>query len=745
MIRSIQRVKSFGVFRDFRWQGSIPEFKKYNLIYGWNYSGKTTLARMFRSFELKKRHEDFPDSEVQLKSNDGSIHDLSAPDTAPLFRVFNSDFVRNNLSFDDGSAEAILVLGAIDIAKQSDLDKKREERKAIILLKDTNEKKWKQIDAALAKAMSQNARDNIKNPLSIPSYDKTRFEPKVIERKSDYEEYLLSDDELRSCLALYSSQEKKSPVQDIPISITSLSELRGKTIALLKRVVIGSKPLERLKANPAVESWVDEGRLLHENKNTCQYCDQRLPANLLNDLSGHFSVDYEELMAELKVHILEITSAMEENYTCDHQANYYKEYRDLFNKEKLKIEDNIVRRGESLKILQNALVEKQTQAFKSIECPKVDDPTIEIMESFKSIYKVNAEHNARTLGFEEKRDEAFVTLENHYAAALAKDYQFSEQIDVMAGLKTLISKQKESLEKLDSAIRVLEGELSQASLGAEQINEYLFAYFGKNNLQVVVSPIDRFQIVRGSAVARNLSEGEKTAIAFAHFITSVKDGRQPLDDTCIVIDDPISSLDASHLFNTYALIKTQLSGCHQLFILTHSFEFYNLIREWVSDVEKDKIKKPQANWKKWSILHVVCKDNRESILEVIPKELLQFKSEYHYLFSLLYKFNNSGVGEFDRLLTLPNVLRRFMEAFGGIMIPLSKGLKVKLVRILPDEIVRERVWKFINHYSHQRTITRSLTIPDTSECCAVVAACLKAVNEWNNDYYKDLLSEVDDA
>jgi hypothetical protein len=48
----------------------------------------------------------------------------------------------------------------------------------------------------------------------------------------------------------------------------------------------------------------------------------------------------------------------------------------------------------------------------------------------------------------------------------------------------------------------------------------------------------------------------------------------------------------------------------------------------------------------------------------------KFKSEYHYLFSMLYHFDKTGGGDFDRLLNLPNIVRRFMEAFGGIMIPL---------------------------------------------------------------------------
>ena len=251
----------------------------------------------------------------------------------------------------------------------------------------------------------------------------------------------------------------------------------------------------------------------------------------------------------------------------------------------------------------------------------------------------------------------------------------------------------------------------------------------------------RFQIVRTGVVAKNLSEGEKTAIAFAYFITRVRDGRHPLADTRVVVDDPISSLDANHLFNTYALIKTQLAGCRQLFVFTHSFEFYSLLREWVAEDEKDT-KKPQADWKKWGVFLVKRTDAGTAALVEIPKELLKFRSEYHYLFSTLYCYANGGAGNFDCLLSLPNVVRRFMEAFGGIMIPLSTGLKGKMARLFPDEVVRERVWKFINYYSHNTTITRSLTIPDTSECYSVVQACLKAVRDWDPEYFRDLETEV---
>jgi hypothetical protein len=152
--------------------------------------------------------------------------------------------------------------------------------------------------------------------------------------------------------------------------------------------------------------------------------------------------------------------------------------------------------------------------------------------------------------------------------------------------------------------------------------------------------------------------------------------------------------------------------------------------------------KPQTDWKKWSIYLLKRTDAGHAVLEEIPEVLLKFKSEYHYLFSMLYHFDQAGAGDFDCLLSLPNVVRRFMEAFGGIMIPLFTGLHGKMERLFADKVERERVWKFINQYSHNTTVTRSLTIPDTSECKAVVQICLSAVRNWNAVYYEDLKSEV---
>ena len=741
MIRRVQQIKAFGVFADFQWPAGLPEFKQFNLIFGWNYSGKTTLSRVFRCFEMKLPHVDFTGAQAQLKSEDGTVHHLSLPHTAPAFRVFNSDFVRENLSFADGSAAPILVLGAEDIAKQEALKAKKAEREALNLSMESNMRKRNSKTDDIERALTHYARDFIKNPLAEVNYNKSRFEPNVTACKAAPEQHLLDETAVADCLVVYRSTDKKLALVPKTASLTSLAALKEKTASLLVRVVTASNPISRLKVDPTVESWVNEGRPLHDGKDTCQFCGQSLPPDLMTHLTGHFSADYENLMAELGALAKEIEAAQMEEIALDHKNDFYAELSERFTGEKSALGKALKARKSALESLAEAMAAKQTKAFTMLECPAVDDPADRIAASVEAINKIIAEHNSRTAAFDTKRQEAFTKLEKHYAALFVREEKYNEALQQIADFKKTIGEQTKKLGELDSEIRKLEQELSEAAKGAERINELLAAYFGKDDLHVMVSPEKRFQIVRGSVVAKNLSEGEKTAIAFAYFITRVQDGRHPLQDTRIMIDDPISSLDANHLFNTYALIKTQLTTCRQLFISTHSFEFYNLIREWVADDEKDT-KKPQADWKKWGVFLVKRTDDGKAVLEEIPKELLKFKSEYHYLFSTLYHFDKAGAGNFDCLLSLPNVVRRFMEAFGGIMIPLSTGLKGKMERIFSDEVVRERVWKFINHYSHNTTITRSLTIPDTSECKAVVQACLKAVQDWDPDYFKDLETEV---
>lgn len=740
MIHSIQRIKDFGVFADFRWPSTLPPFKKFNLIYGWNYSGKTTLSRVFRCFEQQSHHVDFPGALAHLSDHDGNAHHLSTPQSAPAFRVFNSDFVRDNIFFEEGNATPVLVLGAEDIAKREQLKQKKLQLSVVVTRVAGDKLKKATIENSCDKKLTKTARDLIKNPLSVPSYDKTRFLPKVIECAETPDLFLLNDVLLEQHLSIFRSTDKKPALSEKAPSFSSVAQLAKDAGLLMKKVVTANKPLCRLRDNPAVELWVKSGRALHNDTLTCQFCGQSLPDDLLAELSRHFSADYEVLMSELKEIIQTIADAESEEHLVDDKSAFYNELTARISQEKKSLNKLLIVRKAALSDLRKALIEKQTNAFTAISCPSIKDNSSEIETKINAINEIIRKHNTRTEEFDRSRKDSFSLLEKHYAASFVIDEDYKELLAQIKMLNESIANDTQTEDCLRNEIESLERSLSESQKGAARINELLAAYFAKDDLKITESPDKQFQILRKAVLAKNLSEGEKTAIAFAYFITRTQDGQFPIEDTIVVVDDPISSLDSNHLFNTYAMIKTQLSDCRQLFLSTHSFEFYNLIREWVADDES--IKKPQNTWKNWGVFLVKRRDNGNSLISEIPPELLNFKSEYHYLFSVLYHFNKNGAPAFDCLFTLPNVVRRLLEAFGGIMIPLSSGLKGKMPRLFPNEVERERVWKFINHYSHNTTITRSLIIPDTSECEAVVESCLKAIRNWNTNYFNDLESEI---
>lgn len=71
MIQQIDHLRDFGIYRNFQ-GGGLPAFAKCNLIYGWNYSGKTTLSRLFQILENPERVASWPNSSFRVVLGDGS-------------------------------------------------------------------------------------------------------------------------------------------------------------------------------------------------------------------------------------------------------------------------------------------------------------------------------------------------------------------------------------------------------------------------------------------------------------------------------------------------------------------------------------------------------------------------------------------------------------------------------------------------------------------------------------------------
>src|SRR5690554_3931427 len=122
MLKKINNIKDLGVFNNFTWDnevknkgGAVQSFVDINIIYGRNYSGKTTLSRIARALETGALSDKYGTPSFQLKFTDDSVVTLDALSTHDKnIRVFNEDFVRDNLRFisnPDDSIEPFAILG----------------------------------------------------------------------------------------------------------------------------------------------------------------------------------------------------------------------------------------------------------------------------------------------------------------------------------------------------------------------------------------------------------------------------------------------------------------------------------------------------------------------------------------------------------------------------------------------------------------------------------------------------------
>ncbi|ECP8896666.1 AAA family ATPase, partial [Campylobacter jejuni] len=213
---------NFGSYKNFKWGNNLEEFKTINIFYGRNYSGKTTLSRIARSFELKKHNEDFLDGNFKIKLEDGSFLTQNDVINSNLdIRVYNSDFVKENLNYlydKKGNIKGFKSIGV----EQKDIKESIEKRKEI--LKTRNEK-LKDIQAnrenisktqqAKIKTLNEKLIDKAKLVKSEPNlikqgsnYDKRNLENDLIEIKDNINAYILNNEEQNQFIKILEDKEK---------------------------------------------------------------------------------------------------------------------------------------------------------------------------------------------------------------------------------------------------------------------------------------------------------------------------------------------------------------------------------------------------------------------------------------------------------------------------------------------------------------------------------------------------------
>lgn len=346
-------------------------------------------------------------------------------------------------------------------------------------------------------------------------------------------------------------------------------------------------------------------------------------------------------------------------------------------------------------------------------------------------------------------EEAQKKIERHYVKDQMQTLEYDKKVRANETIKKCYDKNLEAYNKKKEKYITLQNAISTETLGAEEFNKKLEMFLGYGDIKLAFSKDDKgYKIIRDDGErARNLSEGEKTAVAFIYFITKLKESGKDIKDYILVIDDPISSFDSNKIFSAYAYLKAECDEAEQLFILTHNYNFFSLILGWFNRKQKKCDDKKMPDYALYRIENRIENEKRWAFL-CDGGESMKQATEYDYVFYTVYNMKNKPLSK-EESIFCGNVCRKLVESFLSFKFPKQRAdLAALLLAALPgkeNNVKRERIYKFINIYSHDKRIN-ALEELDTDILYAnsesVINDILEMIKELDENHFKAMVDKV---
>ena len=774
-ITRLQKAKGYRIFRDFSWPASLPDFARFNVIYGWNGSGKTALSNVFR---LIQHREALTEGEVQILVDQTRVSGADFASAAlPAVRTFNRDTViRNVFESADQQLPPVFYLGEDSVEKQKQIEALKKQHAEHVAAESQWTRKKSEASTALDNFCAEQAR-GIKNLLTVAgggqfnNYNAANFKSDVqrLSTSSPLPEKL-TDDQRQHYLATKDGKAMEAVSKPF-LSFPNFADLIARTQAMLERSVVLSV-ISDLAENPKIAAWVNTGLGLHRGElesNKCRFCDQPLPDQRIRQLEAHFNDEFKRFQADVDELINEITAA--KNFAKALQpppkealyANLRSEYTNALNT--LTQQARIV--GLSLGVLLRALMAKRDEPFKQFELSQfltrytADDEPVGGIETFFKVVMAGAMGWAVVTGqtaFEQL--EAIIARHNKHTAgflaevkkareALARDevlkalQQWQNKTEAVTEADEAATSVHDSAARIKRQIDELEVQVRQHRRPAEELTREVAAYLGRDELRFEVEQ-NGYRITRGGQPATHLSDGERTAIAFLYFLKSLKGTDFDLEAGIVVIDDPVSSLDANSLFSAFGFMKQRTGTAGQLFVLTHNFAFFRQVKNWFRHLRGAD--KKQARF--YMLATEFVGGERTARLDVLDPFLHDYASEYHYLFKRVYEeAHKTAVSGLEAYYAMPNIARRLLEAFLAFRIPGKPSeFFQRLDGLDYDATKKNRILRFLNTYSHADQVVEPDHDPSVlSETPAILLEVLALICICDSEHYERMEKLVSPA
>ena len=772
MFEKISKLMKFGIFRDFSWGDDTPNLARFNLIYGWNKSGKTTLSKVFVACEKKTTEfEQYPgdgkqhpgNGEFEVRVSGGSeIRNSDCQNVTRQVRVFNRDFVEGNVSFDPTTfSNPIVYVSEKEIKDKERLDELRQRNDNLYRefesAKDRS-KKYKDKEDSFRKSTAlliKKMLGNLKVQDQFTYYDKGDVKSKIdaVELNNFSK---LPNEEFEKNRKKLTATDSPATQEPLPSECPAFSyegkelldfpEIHNQLSKLLNRQVV-AETIERFENDPELNKWAEQGFNLHRNrdeKSKCMFCQNELSANFWELLSKHFSNDYEKLQNDIKS-FMKLPTLKREEISVEN-SSFHSDLQDKYKHEAEKL--NAIVRGLNDwidKAVEKLEMKREKPLSRINVMPDPEDFWDMYSDAIEKLNSIVNEHNSKVKNHEAETMEAKKELEKHLIAEAIEEQNYIKTVAEYESSVEAERKLKESFEKNRKEISGLEEKTSDIGRAVQEINCHLEGFFGRKEIQLELDGSNKgYVIKRDSGIAYNLSEGEKNAIAFAYFIAKMQETGFEMEKGIVVIDDPVSSFDSNFVYHCFSLVKNHFRSAGQLIVLTHNFEFFNLIKQWFQKKNQKK-NKESIPCEFFMIKNGIKNEERYASVVPLDKTLQKFKSEYNFLFSMLCRFRDEGKEDYADLYTIGNVARRFLEIFVNFKIQTTGDLKSKMDQLDGDNVTqteKDKVYRLIQEFSHGGDPVSMIEHKDKSEIRNAIEVLMKIVEESDKKHFNSLKESV---
>lgn len=659
-----------------------------SVIYGRNGSGKSTIARAFRSIAGEAETGIVSAALCDGEGNEIKISD----DEVKNIYVFDQKFIDEKIKIDGDGLDTIVMIG-----EQVELEKQiKTVQESLSKYNNEVESLSKQISILEDSKKPQSPKYFFDKMLdALRGDDKWSGRDRKIRGAAARNNTHVTSDMFRSFIKLKPTRTRDNLLREFNIKLNLLDKIRAEEQRILVRVPNVQDTTDIKQIVSLLNERIEEPHLNFRDKLLLEVLTKR-DARFLEDISNTFSNKdnkycpfcTKSISEEEKAELVEGIEKVLGDLVKKHQEKLDAIRPTIISLnlvpfEKLKKEYEKCREclevyNRTLSTLNEKITEKINNPYTPIEVSRVSCMLArrKLLSSLQELESARLRYNEGVSDIDSLKIElSDINSMIAYYDIIVFYKQYQRLLVQRSLLEGYLKSAELNRNKEQEELNLLLAKKKNVTIALDVINESLsYIFFSKDRLKIIYSEGTYKLLVNGRPVKPSqISTGEINVIALCYFFSIIGKEKALQDVYCdryfIVIDDPISSFDTENKVGMLSYLKSEMQQFlignkeSKFLIMTHDLMTFSHLEKIVREL-KEKVSWASLGAKKYGLLaNYYHLENKELKLTRVEHE------EYSNLFKTTYNYAKSNVDNIN--IGIGNIMRQLLEAFSTFQFKVS--------------------------------------------------------------------------